>query len=391
MNSADAHRTVAAIDHVQDELRSVDARARESGAEERARAIGTGCLATLLAASALLIALPSGVSALQSVVVQEVFAIGGEGNGAGIELGLPRAVAIDEQTVWIADEGSFRVVVVDRESQRVQSVGRRGSGPEEFLSLTDLALLAPNRAAILDPMNGRIGVVEVALDAVRIVRTVRLGSIVSPEALCSRAGNIVVLGSRAGNLLHVIDSNGEVVRSFGEPFLAAEPVIGSNLNLGKRGRLACTDSPDDGPSIVAVSREFGIVHAYTPDGTLMWKRALPAFRPMEIGPTPDGRGVVYRTPREGSYHIAVSVSFADGAQQLLIQVAEVTSGTRHPDEASRTVSHWLSPRDGSLVMTTSELPRLNAVGSDGRLGGGIDNSLVPVVRVYEIRARREQN
>jgi hypothetical protein len=330
----------------------------------------------VLSAALLLAPTAYGQTGLTAASVLE---LGGAANSGGVELGLPRAVALDGPRIWIADEYQFRVIVYDSSSKRAHAVGRRGAGPSEFLNLAAMTLLEPGRVAVLDRMNMRVSEIQLGEHGLSVTRTISI-DVASPEHMCSTGDTFLLLGTLGDASLHEVDQAGNRIRSFGSAFMENEPRLRDGISLGKRGFVACLEAADPSSPAAAIgSREFGIIHMYRQDGSLVWRLALPDFRPIDISRDSRG-GIVYRVPPEGSYHIVVSVLPLASAGTLLVQVGEVSSGTW--DEVVHVVSHELSITDGRLKSTRRDLPRMDAVGPG--VAAGIDNSLYPMVRLFRI-------
>lgn len=84
------------------------------------------------------------------------------GNVGGVLLG-PRG------RLWIGDGQSAEVRIFDRDGTHVKSVGGRGEGPGEFVSIRLLGIFAGDSVAVWDDAQGRLTVLDADADVARVV------------------------------------------------------------------------------------------------------------------------------------------------------------------------------------------------------------------------------
>jgi hypothetical protein len=353
-------------------------RSRETRPQARFTPQARTVVRVFLALAVLLVA-PTPAAAQPELSISRTAVLGGRDAGGGLEFGVPRAAALTGDHIWLLDEVNFRVDVIDRATGRRYSLGRSGSGPDEFRDVASLAVVNDSTVVVLDRANVRLVVIRFSRDRLFQLRTIPL-DVLNPQAVCSVSGRTILLGARQGRQLHEIDLNsgGKVVRSFGIPFRADEPRLERHAT---RGFLSCANRGRGAP-IVAVSEEFGEVHAYGIDGDLHWQATLPRFRPIEV--TFAGSAITYSPPHDGVgvYNVMTSLTRLDAHGILLAQVGAVSHGIRKREIAAVT-THILNAADGVIVASSGEYPRLDFVSGDQAIG--IDNSLYPALYLYTIR------
>jgi hypothetical protein len=332
-----------------------------------------------LALLALLLAVPESHALAQMPDFREARRFGGERELGGVSFGIAHAAELDDTHIWIADRLGHQIMVIELRTGRHAIVGRRGRGPGELLEPWAMTRLADGRVIVLDSGNGRLAVLGRSDGRAEILSTVPLRLVA--HGLCALRNELFVLGYQAGRTVHRVDPNGAVFASFGRPFRSETPLL---AQLGNRGLLLCRPLAEASGRIVVASEEFGIVHAFDPQGGLLWSASLPGFRPIQIT-FPRGGGVTYSQPPEGSYHVVVSLWTVPGGEDIIVQVAEVQRGMKR-EEAAVTRSHRLSAVTGEVLETSTDLPRIDRV--HGAHAIGLDNAFVPVVVLYEFVPRR---
>jgi len=161
-----------------------------------------------------------------SIVLTPILKIG-EADGEGV-IGRPRTVTRDRQGRHYAvfEEMRGTVSVFDARGRYVRTIGRSGGGPGEYMSIQMIHAKRGDTLLAFDPRNQRLTFILPTGQAVRSVR-----SIINPISLAElESGDIVVSGhfpdaNRIGYPLHLVDSTGEVTRSFG----AETPVYGPGM------------------------------------------------------------------------------------------------------------------------------------------------------------------
>ena len=68
-------------------------------------------------------------------------------------LNSPRAIALSDEQLYIADTDAHRVLVLDREGQTVMTWGKKGDEPGEFKSPASQCLRDPERIPVVLPGN----------------------------------------------------------------------------------------------------------------------------------------------------------------------------------------------------------------------------------------------
>jgi hypothetical protein len=216
------------------------------------------------------------------------------------------------QDIAATEDGSFLVLdnrlqtlrLYGRDGDLRASAGRAGRGPFEFLYPESVDIGANGIVTVLDRGNGRL--MRWRLD----------GGELTPESTtripfqgydhCSLDGRDFVVGAMTegssgwGSLMvHELGRDGTVVRSFGpaeevasgfpEPFRS---VANRNQN---QGPLEC-DAKNG--RVYWLSSGVGVLQAFTADGTLLWRTAIPGF--LAVEPMMTERGTMVYRPRHGS-------------------------------------------------------------------------------------------
>jgi hypothetical protein len=192
----------------------------------------------------------------------------------------------------------LNVAEFDRTGNLTRLIGKRGSGPGEHRRVSYILVGPGDTLHILD---GELRRHTVRFPADVVVRSARL-PILADAAAITKKGDLVVVASIqtpqvAGLPLHVVNAEGEVVRSFGADDLKIE--LGEKRNpIAHFRRIAAA-----GPSSIWSARvDAYIVERWKTDGTLESRvtRNVPWFPPGlplatgrqdEVKPHPSIRGV----------------------------------------------------------------------------------------------------
>ncbi len=321
------------------------------------------------------VSVSTSVFAQERLTVTQTFEVAGKNMSAGVELINPSAVILDGTRIWIADEGLKKIIVVDERTGLKYEFGQDGSGPGEFRTLTALTRISHSQVAVLDRFTCRVSILELTSQGLSLVKTVPLSFF--PSTMCSFSGGLIVTGWFKGKFLHELDESGNIIRSFGDPFRTEDRWRGRHIAI--RAHLVCFEQTNSSvPAVVVASKEFGMIRAYGADGVMLWEITPTDFRPIDTSPAPYG-GILFKMPREGSYHRISSLLRIDG-QSLLVQVETISDkGIDYPEQLT---TYLISAPNGEVIWTNEELPQLNYI-QDGR-ALGIENPEYPKVIVYRI-------
>ncbi|MBW3570916.1 MAG: hypothetical protein KY467_07410 [Gemmatimonadetes bacterium] len=275
----------------------------------------------------------------------------------------------------VLDSRYNEIRVFDANGTFVESFGRPGRGPNEFLAPEALESHGPDRFIVAD-RNAQVKVLERTRAGMQQSVTIQLQF--TPEDLCVLGNQIVVQGPMSGRMLHLYSTDGEHLRSLGEGYRSANPLVGNQLS---DGRAACAT---EAGTIVAMLRYLPYVRGYGADGTLRWTSRLADFRTIGIeeGVEDDGRPYVLIGAGAGEYD-QVEVLHALDEGLVILQTARHTAESdRERREYAELRTYVLSARTGNGVYVGNTLPRVLDV-AGRRIYTGT-NDPFPQVRVYEL-------
>src|SRR5690606_19510004 len=186
---------------------------------------------------------------------------------------------------WISHpQSGDEVVVFDARGRYVHTFGRAGEGPGEFRRIRQMAL-GGDDVYLFDPRLARATVVSPDFELKRTVKVV--GDPQNVEVLPS--GKMVINTSvptreRAGFMLHLLDTEGEIERSFAE----VDSVFRLDYGLVGRRQLAMASEP--GQVWVLPATEY-VIQKWTTAGRMVeqLRRRVDWFEPhdLEIMPHPE--------------------------------------------------------------------------------------------------------
>jgi hypothetical protein len=123
--------------------------------------------------------------------------------------------------------------------------------------------------------------------------------------MCVSLDSIYVLGYKNNSIVHVFDLGGAMIQSFGDSPPDEHPLLRITLS---DGLIACHKTG----SVVAVFfRHLPLINVYD-QGSLLFTRRLPDYRPVDIRTEPDGT-VLWAYPEGGGYDQGASLWFSDNS------------------------------------------------------------------------------
>ena len=136
------------------------------------------------------------VTTAATVAASPAIEIGG-GSGANDALsGVAAAVRLSDGRIAIAEQSTRSVKLFDARGRFVRSIGRQGSGPGEFSSITRLALLPGDTIVAYDGLRGTLSVFDTTG---RLARTSRLVTGMGGLQLSGLLGNGTMVLTRGYN------------------------------------------------------------------------------------------------------------------------------------------------------------------------------------------------
>ena len=273
------------------------------------------------------------------------------------------AAALPGGLVAILDGMERRVTLFGRTGSLMGRHGRRGRGPGEFSLPTALAVRGGS-VLVLDRGNVRIVELSVVADTLAWRGEIR-APIVSPNDMCTVGDRLFLLGFEGGKLIHEVDRNGQIARSFGTA--AGDDPTGGHLTAV--GSLVCSPSG----WIAVLAGALNHVMIYSLEGQERWKGRIPDFRRQEYD---TGGGVLRPLPPSGGYSNTIASARASDGRFLDIQLGR--SSAKAADVALE--SRRLNVTTGSWLPVTMKWPRLLTI-SDGYHLFYEENPF-PTVKVY---------
>ena len=143
--------------------------------------------------------------------------VGREGTQPG-EFKAPTSVKIINDKLYVCERGSnYRVQILNRDMQYVDSFGHYGSGDGEFMQLNDLAQDGTGNLYVSDGNNNRVQVLSCKGQFLFTISKKGTASkhLSSPCGICVD-DQFVYVGEYGNNCVSVFKTNGEFVTSFGQ-------------------------------------------------------------------------------------------------------------------------------------------------------------------------------
>lgn len=188
---------------------------------------------------------------------------------------IPSDIVIDaEGNIYVLDAGNHRIQKFSPDAQYITTIGSRGQGPGELYLPLSLDLDSKGYLYVSDPQNQRIQILKPDGSEYKTISfhdspagTIRL--LESGDMVMGKGGIIFAFGpggSSQGSekLMKVLDSEGNILREFGEPVTYKDSFVnrtGNNFSFA-------VDKNDN----VYVSFEYqNRIEKYSPLGELLWK------------------------------------------------------------------------------------------------------------------------
>ena len=244
---------------------------------------------------------------------QPIVTAGGE--RGSLELGSILDVVALSSRLLILDKTAPHLRLLDERGELRQTLGRRGSGPGEFLVPSAVSFdSVTNSVLVVDRANARITEYDVG-DTLSLSRTLPT-SVVNLFDVCVVQGRFFgISGSNTTLLDELAIEDGRLVakRGLGKPRsahpLAAHPMVASR---SARGPLHC-----DRSGIVWVASEtLGDIHRVNVDTGDQQTVAVKDFHPLHIQPAAGG-GLTYSAPDGWYESISSLVASAAGIRVVI--------------------------------------------------------------------------
>lgn len=198
--------------------------------------------------------------------------IGEEERGSPALFGLIRGVAVDGQgDIYVLDASDHSIRRFAPSGVHVVNAGRSGRGPGDLAEAFWLWHDGEHTLFVVDWVNG-INEFDTRGRELRFRR--RFAEAGGLWAACKLRGALIGAGFKDGRTLHALSPNGEITRSFGEPFQAdTDLAVLRQAHMGPMV-VACDDAMG---RLYVSSAAHGRVRAYDTTGQLVWDADLPGF------------------------------------------------------------------------------------------------------------------
>ncbi len=274
--------------------------------------------------------------------VTPVAAFGSELDSEDVLIGnVLDAVITPQREIAVLDDKLFRLRVFDPQGRPTQSLGREGQGPGEFARAV-LSLTADRSGNLLVADLARsVKVFSKGPNGYAYAEAISLS--VSAQSMCMLGPLLVVNASTAAGpqLLHTFQRDGTRVSAFGSFYRSPNTSLNYQYNTGF---VACDE--DRNLIYFAPRGGFGEVHAYRPDGTLVWRTTIEGFRSNTVEDKESGGTRVQVAP--GGVHTVFTLTLLPGFG-LLLQV-------RHRTPTDLEQKAWFSTLTSFLLDPTSGRP-----------------------------------
>jgi hypothetical protein len=237
---------------------------------------------------------------------------------------------------------------------RVDTVGIAGRADGELLQPVTVVSSDPERRFVLDLAHH---IQEFQASPFRFVRATHLFH--APNDICVIGTAVVAAGTidSSGNSLAVIDSHGDIIRTFANLYRSPNALVNRMI---QRSKIAC--SAADSTILLAPESGLAELRAYTMRGRALWIAHIDGFMPVEIREVADGarRGIRVSVPARG-YHRVRSVLY-DAQLGYLVQYAFLSDSSAKAGRDYDTLTTVvLDPTSGEITASTDELPLVVAI------------------------------
>ena len=287
--------------------------------------------------------------------------------------GLVEDVAADARgRILVLDSQMKRLRIYSQDGRLVFAVGRGGEGPYEFQAPEALDLDSQGQVLVADRFN-KVKIFGPQEDSVEYLDVVRLELV--PEDMCALGDRFFVQAWHSSEtVIHEYSSSG-LLRSFGDPYRTANPLVQNQLSDGPIG---CSRAG----LVLMMPKYLPFLHAYDSTRTRRWVSRIEAFTPLQIteqtgvGGRPE---VAFKV--KGPFHVAHTIT-ALHDQYVLVQVARSDEvSVRQRAEYASLQSYVIDAASGDGVYLGDHLPTIFA-GNGNRLYGAVSD---PFPQVHVLR------
>lgn len=218
--------------------------------------------------------------------------------------------------VFVLDSRLNEVRVFSARGEFVQSFGRPGRGPGEFVNPQSLAVTADGRVYVGD-VTRQVHAFTMNRDGeYRYASSFRTS--VGPADMCFLGDRLYVHGSEQGlnEVIHEYAQDGTSRGSFATPYVSPNPSVNTTVS---RGHIACV--PGDSLLLYAPASLLAEVRAYSPEGKLRWLVTIAPYKPIDYTEMANG-GLRVAIPSGGFNRVEALSAIRPG--YCVLQIALVT-------------------------------------------------------------------
>ncbi len=226
--------------------------------------------------------------------------------------------------LYVLDRHANDIRVFNARGEFIDGVGGGGQGPGEFRGLRGVTLSGGGLMHAVDEGNARVSTFELTETGLEFRDSASLGFV--PYDVCALGSIRFVLvggGPATGELIHALDEEGNVIRTFGErefPEGELREIKGDRSDLLNQGFLHCDEERD---LLFFLHLARPLLRAFSPTGEEVWRTTIPDYHEQRYALGRNGLCCRYPLPDpdSGTYHHGYQVT-GDGTGRILVSLIE---------------------------------------------------------------------
>lgn len=259
--------------------------------------------------------------------------------------------------IFLTDALQMRIGWIRADGSRVHWFGREGDGPEEFRWLGSIQVAPDGRVVAADVAHHRFVFLSLSDEGLHLDDVVQTPLTV--RDFCFLQGRMFVLSYHDGRVVHEVDQDGAVLRSFGKPlktpFEYGERFARFVDSYSGDGKILCLPESE---LVVVLPHILPEIRAFRVDGSTAWTHVLSPYARTTMKETSRGTMQMGWDPETSTVHESVSL-WAHNEHVLAVQLVEATP-PGGPDEGVVEV-RFLDVRSGELLSFQRDVPRVAAM------------------------------
>lgn len=156
----------------------------------------------------------------RKLILQKDLEIGVEEGDKNLMFGNVGLVWIDHKNqIFVGDQKMNRIQIFDERGRFIKSMNfKKGEGPGEMETFTSFFTFEKDILVVENAFKPKISIFKIK-DGLEFLREINLDFSPSIRSIApAKENKIYVAGLRKGKILHLYDLNGNLVKSFGDPF-----------------------------------------------------------------------------------------------------------------------------------------------------------------------------